>query len=139
MNDNFYVTGNGPQDMIGPFATYAEAESAAYRKMSGRGFSIRRASVLLNQTGDGPGWGGVYDKIQQLKARDRAARSVLAEIRADIERGGWNVSGFADLHDFVDANEYVAEVAETAAPDLEGEAFYKFCNEVIEFLDGALR
>jgi hypothetical protein len=65
-----------------------------------------------------------------------ACRYALEQITKDIDDNGWMISGFADLNDHVEADEYIVDACDHVGVNAAGDA--PFVDAVIEWLDDAL-
>jgi hypothetical protein len=65
-----------------------------------------------------------------------ACQYALEQITKDIDDNGWTISGFADLNDHVEADEYIVDACDHVGVNAAGDA--PFVDTVIEWLDDAL-
>jgi hypothetical protein len=71
-----------------------------------------------------------------------AAVRVLSEVLDDIEAGlyeeGAILAGFSDLHDFVDANEYIDAAAQEFVDPADADAYDRFVEDLLARVDSGL-
>ena len=65
-----------------------------------------------------------------------ACRFALEQITADIDDNGWTISGFADLNDHVEADEYIVDACDHVGVNAAADA--PFAEAVMEWLDDTL-